>query len=372
MFHRIHDKLGTAGLIVACVALVFAMLGGAYAATASRHHKKSKGLTIAQVKKLVIAEIMKHPGPAGPTGPQGSPGSNGTNGKDGANGTNGTNGKDGENGENGQNGEAVQINPYTGTACPDTESGVEFTNGSGTAYACNGRTGFAEELPPGKSEFGNWSIVVLPLEPSPLQENNEFFKPTWVTSISYPVPYPGGEGVENPQFVYVRENGEAFNGFSNTYSDAEAEGCPGTAAQPLAEPGHLCVYVTRESGHLVANPPEPQKPTDTCPKAITKEEEENGHAPETAEEKEAREECEAEYLEELHQWEHEFQVWNENWQDPTREHRPAPKNPVSQNFYNNRFGITLDFFGLRNGHNTVEKNGAFAIGTWALTAPEAP
>jgi hypothetical protein len=32
MFSRIHNRLGTAGLVVAVIALVFAMSGGAFAA----------------------------------------------------------------------------------------------------------------------------------------------------------------------------------------------------------------------------------------------------------------------------------------------------------------------------------------------------
>lgn len=93
MLRRVQRQTGTAGLVVAIVALVFAMLGGAYAAThASRQGKKGghAGLTSKQkseIKKL-IAQSAK-PGP---------PGSPGSAGKDGANGTNGTNGTDGADG----------------------------------------------------------------------------------------------------------------------------------------------------------------------------------------------------------------------------------------------------------------------------------
>ena len=69
-FSRIHDKLGTAGLVVAVIALVFAMVGGAFAAA---------GLTTKQKKqvKTIAKKYAGKQGSAGPQGPQGVTGANG-------------------------------------------------------------------------------------------------------------------------------------------------------------------------------------------------------------------------------------------------------------------------------------------------------
>jgi hypothetical protein len=94
MFPRIHNKLGTAGLMVAIVALVAALGGVALA----------KGVfTPAQEKQ--IKKIVKHNIKPGPTGPQGAQGPQGSPGTPGAKGATGAEGKQGEPGKNGTNGE---------------------------------------------------------------------------------------------------------------------------------------------------------------------------------------------------------------------------------------------------------------------------
>jgi len=83
MLHRIRDQIGTAGLVVAIIALVAALGGGAYAA--------SGGLTAKQKKEVkAIAKSFQGTGPTGAqglAGPQGSPGINGSNGTNGTNGS---------------------------------------------------------------------------------------------------------------------------------------------------------------------------------------------------------------------------------------------------------------------------------------------
>src|SRR3954470_8164517 len=91
MLHRIHDKLGTAGLIIAVVALVAALAGTAFAAVPGLNSKQKK-----EVKKIA-AKVAK----TGPQGPQGSQGAQGSKGDAGAAGSNGTNGANGTNGEPG-------------------------------------------------------------------------------------------------------------------------------------------------------------------------------------------------------------------------------------------------------------------------------
>lgn len=84
MFKRIRERIGTAGLAVSVVALVFAMVGGAYAASSALSGKQ---------KKEVTKIAKKFAGKAGPQGPPGANGSPGADGKAGTNGINGTNGK---------------------------------------------------------------------------------------------------------------------------------------------------------------------------------------------------------------------------------------------------------------------------------------
>jgi hypothetical protein len=89
---RRPEPFGRAGLVVGIVALVFALMGGAWAA--------SGGLTAKQKKEVkAIAKSFQGTGPAGAQGAQGTPGSNGTN---------GTNGKDGAAGVGGPPGPLLE------------------------------------------------------------------------------------------------------------------------------------------------------------------------------------------------------------------------------------------------------------------------
>jgi Collagen triple helix repeat (20 copies) len=91
MFSRLHDKLGTAGLMVAVLALIAALGGTAFAAV---------GLSGTQ-KREVVKIAKKYAGRPGPQGPQGPAGAKGDVG---APGVNGSPGKSGENGEDGEDG----------------------------------------------------------------------------------------------------------------------------------------------------------------------------------------------------------------------------------------------------------------------------
>lgn len=75
----IREPFGKAGLVVACAALVFAMVGGAYAAVALSGKQKKEVAKIA--KKLAgKAGINGERGPIGAKGDPGSPGSQGIEG----------------------------------------------------------------------------------------------------------------------------------------------------------------------------------------------------------------------------------------------------------------------------------------------------
>ena len=245
MFSRIHAQLGTAGLVVAVVALVVALAGGAFAASGenpfagSLKHKKgaSQGLT----KKQVIALIEAH-SVSGPQGPEGQPGPAG---KDGLKGVDGAaSGKDGVDGKDGKDGASVvtyDLEPGEGD-CP--AGGVEFESVSGYSVVCDGVIGkdgkegkdgspwtAGGTLPPGETETGTFS---------------EYFKGEVFLPISFPIPLPAELPAAN-----VHKTGDPD--FANA--------CQGTAADPKANAGHLCIYVAENYGSAFLLGPFPSSAT---------------------------------------------------------------------------------------------------------------
>jgi hypothetical protein len=91
MLSRIHQRLGTAGLIIAVVALVVALTGTAFAAVDRLSSQEKK-----EVKK--IAKSFQGKGPTGAPGPQGSAGAAGPAGPAGADGAPGQPGETGPTG----------------------------------------------------------------------------------------------------------------------------------------------------------------------------------------------------------------------------------------------------------------------------------
>jgi hypothetical protein len=175
MVSSMHKKLGTAGLIVAIVALVAALTGAAFAAGGLTKQQEK------QVKKIAKKYAGKR-GPAGKQGPAGPQGAPGAKGDGGAKGDTGPQGKEGPEGK-------VGIPGKEGS--PWTAGGV---------------------LPSEQSEYGHWSV-------------SGFGKENIVMATgSYVIPLEA-----KPTFHYVK-SGE---------TDPE---CPGTVAEPKAEPGALCVY----------------------------------------------------------------------------------------------------------------------------------
>jgi hypothetical protein len=178
MLSRVHSKLGTAGLVVAIVALVVALTGAAFAAG---------GLTKKQEKR-VIKIAKKYAGKRGPqglAGPQGPAGPQGAKGDTGAKGDAGAPGPAGPRGLTGAEGD-----PWTAG-------------------------GF---LPQGETEKGTWGYGKTGAEPA---------EGLQTAPISFTIP------VENlPTLVYV----------TPANAEAEKAKCPGTVTQPDAAEGFLCVY----------------------------------------------------------------------------------------------------------------------------------
>jgi hypothetical protein len=203
MLQRFRARFGTAGLIVAVLAVVVALTGTAIAAG---------GLTATQ-KKQVVKIAKQYAGQDGAPGAQGAAGANG---KDGAAGTPGTPGQDGQPGAAGK---SVQVGTEsTGTANCEGRGGVTVkVEGSATTkYACNGAEG-----PPGPTE------TTLPSEEmvTGLWSFDEKGAASALVTISYPMRVEPAITPGNVHWV----NGP----------DPE---CPGSVEAPKANPGYLCIY----------------------------------------------------------------------------------------------------------------------------------
>lgn len=234
MFSRIHGKLGTAGLIVAVVALVAALSGGAYAASGLNGKEKKEVKKIAQnsTKGSIKNESKKWskkfskrfaiPGPAGPQGPQGLPGAVGLPGATGLPGAPGLPGADGQPGKDGEDG-------ATGPTGPDGEDGEDGATGPTGPAGPEGVCSSAGcVLPSGVTETGAFSML-----------GPEFGGPeNAIIPVSFPIPLPE---VLDEAHVVIMDSGEGGGA-----------GCTGgTAANPKADPGFLCIY-TAENGDLGA------------------------------------------------------------------------------------------------------------------------
>ena len=194
---RIREPFGKAGLVVGVIALVMALVGGAYAASALTHKQKKE---VAKIAKKYAGER----GADGAPGPAGSPGSKGDAGAPGS---------PGSQGEAGPAGPAGPIGA-TGPAGPEGPEGV---------------SGFASELPPGETETGTWNVET--------HETAGFYR----SMIQFPAPLPAGEadpGAVPSTKVAVKVRLEGA---------LPTQECPGSTTEPRAAEGFLCVYTTSSS-----------------------------------------------------------------------------------------------------------------------------
>lgn len=217
MLSRMHQKLGTAGFVIAIIALVAAMTGGAFAALSSSDKRFVKKEAKKFSKKF--SKQFATPGPAGPQGLPGAPGAQGLPGAP------GKDGADGDDGAPGADGASVEVaDEATGTAnCSGLGGASVQVEGQPATqqFVCNGETGFTKTLPVGETETGVWGVV---------QTDKEKEEQAYAVG-SYNIPL-----AKTVTRNYINSAGEAKVG--------SAANCPGTFTEPKANPGHLCVYTS--------------------------------------------------------------------------------------------------------------------------------
>lgn len=219
MLTKLREPFGKAGLIVAIVALIAALGGGAYAASGSLTGKQKK-----EVKKIA----QKY---AGKPGANGTNGAKGDTGAPGSNGTNGANGSPGAPGAAGRSVEEIPIAEGGGETACEERGGAEYllegaAEGEG-AEICNGKEGSPWALgglPKGATETGVWTFNASEASAN----GGRVFAP-----ISLSVP------------LSQQITGAANIHFVETTPDAT---CPGTVTEPKAPEGMLCIYLNEIVG----------------------------------------------------------------------------------------------------------------------------
>jgi Collagen triple helix repeat (20 copies) len=201
LFSRVRGWVSYKNVVVTLI-LIFAMSGGAYAAS------RYKITSVKQISPGVVKQLKGARGPAGLQGPAGA---------------NGAAGPLGEKGPKGDPGEKGAVGP----------------NG---ATGPTGQTGFTEKLPKGKTETGEWTIIGY----HSVGSEQQFFG----DAVSFNIPLASA-----PTVHYIRTSGmepvavEEPAG-SHTFVEKEVAqpACQGSAAAPTAEAGSLCVYAFSETG----------------------------------------------------------------------------------------------------------------------------
>jgi len=210
----VREPLGTAGLIVACVALVAALGGSAFAAAKLTSTQKKEVTKIA--KKY--AGKPGGPGAVGPQGPKGDTGAPGARGDDGATGLQGPPGPTGPVGPQGSTGE-----PWTagGTLPP----GEILTGMYSTGWGSNKTV----------ASVGAW-------EPKTAAEGGaegQLYEPEQYVDFSFNIPLTAA-----PTVAWLNKGESA----TVPGSTAELGDCKGSKEEPKPDPGVLCVYTWETGG----------------------------------------------------------------------------------------------------------------------------
>ena len=210
MSSRIREQFSTTALILSVIALVFAAMGGAYAASGPQ-----------------ASQSKAKQGPRGKTGKTGKPGAPGPAGPAGPAGAKGDAGAAGSAGQNGKSVTVTEIEEGK-PECEERGGAEVKQEGAASGFpVCTGEEGSpwtaGGTLPKGSTETGTWAFTAN-------DGDTEILVP-----ISFPIQLSKGElGEEEVHFQ----------------SDADfATKCPGgTVTKPLAPSGELCVYFNTFGG----------------------------------------------------------------------------------------------------------------------------
>jgi hypothetical protein len=216
MLKAIRNRLTYAN-IAATLALLFAMTGGAYAAN------KFLITSTKQISPKVLKSLKGtngKNGAAGPAGPAGAAGA-GTPGPAGPQGPAGPAGAPGAKGETGP----------AGAAGPEGKPGKEGAEGleglpgkEGSPWTAKGT------LPKGATETGAWSAMAYGVP------HEEFVE----SPVSFPIQLAAASPAgQQKAFVFGQTQTEN--------KEFGTSGCEGTAQEPTAPPGTLCVYTIQQS-----------------------------------------------------------------------------------------------------------------------------
>jgi hypothetical protein len=216
----IREPFGTAGLIVAMIALVAALGGTALAASGALTGKQKKEVT-------KIAKSFQGKGPAGAQGPAGANGTNGSNGKDGAAGNPGGPGAPGASGKS-----VLSEEVAPGGECEAGGYSFEVEESGETNYVCNGSAA-SQVLQPGEVATGPWAVSGT----APAGE---------AVTASFPIVYgrslPGPRLSVEPEVVLPGQT---------------TEHCEGTPQEPTVTIGFrvlaICLYVSEIVHGTIAN-----------------------------------------------------------------------------------------------------------------------
>ncbi len=230
----LRNRFGIPG-VISVIALVFAMLGGAYAAS----NNSGAGKATASAKAKRGPRGPRGPeGPAGPSGPQGPAGASGKDGAAGKAGTNGTNGT------SGADGKSVTVTAVqTGaTECNGLGGAIDKQEGAGSgSEVCNGEEGAAGPegqpwtaggtLPVEKTETGVWALVGNRQTVKDGNGNNVVIGDGEVTQISFAIPLAAK--LKLTKIIAIDA------------TTMDPVHCPGSAEKPASPPpasGYLCLY----------------------------------------------------------------------------------------------------------------------------------
>lgn len=201
----LRSRFGIPGVISVC-ALVFAMIGGAYAA-----NDNSGDNATASAKK----------GPKGPKGAKGAPGPAGPAGPQGPAGPKGDKGDTGPQGETGAKGDTGAVGPAgakgaTGAqGAPGATGATGATGAAGAPGAAGSPWTAGGTLPEGATETGVYSFHGL-------AENVQ-------TGVSLSFNIPLAAKLDDNNIIYGPPGTDPVN-------------CPGTVEKPTAASGFLCIY----------------------------------------------------------------------------------------------------------------------------------